>query len=108
MTAAEFEAWSTGKTLVYSLGGSLWGSEMHLAGRSTLDDGDGDICRPGRWYAEGDNICFTDEANSGPFCWRFFRDGDQVFAEAAADAVGARYSVALSDMPVSCTPGLGV
>lgn len=108
MTATDFEAWSTGKTLVYSRDGNLWGSETHLAGRGTVDDDEGGICRSGQWYPRGDDICFTYENSPGPFCWRFLRDGDQVFAQYSDDAFAPRFAVTLGDAPVACTPGVGV
>jgi hypothetical protein len=108
MTVAEFEAWSTGKTLTYTLDGALWGSEMHGTDRATMDDGDGDICRAGLWYPQGNDICFSYEMDPGPFCWRFFTDGNQVFAQYADGSDAPRYAVTLSDTPVSCTPEVGV
>lgn len=107
MSAAEFEAWSSGKTLTYADDGAVWGSEMHLADRQTLDDGDGGQCNAGRWYPQGDAICFTYDISPGPFCWRFLRDGDQVFAEVATNAE-LRFSVTLSDAPLPCIPAVGV
>jgi hypothetical protein len=108
MSPDEFEAWSTGKTLDYFVDGSLWGSEMHLADRSTLDADVGGDCRSGHWYPQGDTICFVYELSPGPYCWRFLKDGGQVFAEFAGDPLPSRISVSLSDAPLSCDPGVGV
>lgn len=108
MTSTEFEAWSTGKTLEYYVDGSLWGSEMHLAGRATVDADAGGACRSGRWYPAGDDICFVYDASPGPYCWRFLRDGDQVIAEYVGDPLPGSISVTLSDAPIPCTPGVGV
>ena len=41
MTAAEFEAWSIGRTLDYVADGAPWGSEMHLPNRATIDADEG-------------------------------------------------------------------
>jgi hypothetical protein len=109
MTAAEFETWSTGRTLDYFVDGSFWGSEMHLAGRSTLDADAGGPCNAGRWYPQGDDICFVYDASPGPHCWRFLRDGGLVFAEYLNDPESPRYSVSLSDAPIPCPgPDVGV
>ncbi len=109
MTADEFQDWSTGKTLDYFIDGTLWGSETHLAGRETVDDGERDICRPGRWSARADDICFTYDDGPGTFCWRFVKDGDQVFAQDADDLSAPRFSVTRSDAPVACpSTGAGV
>ncbi len=36
MTAAEFEAYATGKTLTYAVGGEVYGAEQYLPGRRVL------------------------------------------------------------------------
>jgi hypothetical protein len=113
MSAAEFEAWSTGKTLTYAQGGAVWGSEAHLAGRATEDQDDDGTCRSGQWFPQADMICFAYADSPGPYCWRFLRDGDEVIAEVAddgdsEDGDSARYSVTLSDAPLDCTPRVGV
>lgn len=108
MTVQEFETWSTGKTLTYSANGEVWGSETHLAGRATLDDGDGDICRRGQWQPQGDAICFTYEADPGRYCWRFFRDGDTVVATIGYGFLASSYVVTVSKAPVSCDVEVGV
>jgi hypothetical protein len=109
MTATEFEAWADGYTLDYYVDGALWGSEQHLPGRETRDaDVDGP-CHAGRWYPEGEAICFTYDVSPGPHCWRFLRDGDTVQAELLDDADATRYSVRRSDAPLACpAPDVGV
>lgn len=71
MSAAEFEAYVTGKTLFYSHLGVEYGVEQYLPGRRVkwaFLDGD---CRDGRWYQQDDMICFTYEGdiarNAGAF-----------------------------------------
>ncbi len=108
MSSAEFESWSTGKTLEYYIDGSLWGSEMHLDNRATIDADAGGACRSGHWYPAGDDICFVYDSSPGPYCWRFLRDGDQVIAEYVVDALSESISVTLSDAPIPCDPGVGV
>ena len=108
MTTAEFESWSTGKTLDYFVDGALWGSEMHLANRATVDADAGGECRSGRWYPQGDAICFVYEFSPGPYCSRFLKDGDQVTAEFVGEAFADHIAVTLSDAPVACTPEVGV
>jgi hypothetical protein len=108
MSPAEFEAWSTGKTLDYFVDGSLWGSEMHLANRSTVDADAGGACRSGHWYPQGDAICFVYDLSPGPYCWRFLKVGDQVIAEFAGELDAGLISVTLSDAPIPCDQGVGV
>lgn len=109
MTPEEFEAWSTGRTLDYWIDGAYWGAEMHLPGRLTLDaDADG-LCRKGRWYPEGDMICFTYEISPGPHCWRFRRRGASVQAELAGAPDSLVTEVTLAETPLSCQgPEVGV
>lgn len=108
MTSAEFESWSTGKTLEYYVDGKLWGSETHLSDRATVDADAGGACRSGRWYPAGDDICFVYDASPGPYCWRFLKDGDQVMAEYVGEALAESISVMPSDTPIPCTPAVGV
>lgn len=108
MSSAEFESWSNGRTLEYYIDGALWGSEMHLADRATIDADAGGACRSGHWYPAGDDICFVYDSSPGPYCWRFLRDGDQIIAEYVGDALSESISVTLSDAPIPCDPGVGV
>ncbi len=109
MTAAEFEAWSTGKTLDYAIGGEIYGSEMHLPGRKTLDaDLDGP-CIEGSWFPQGDAICFNYEENPGPHCWRFWREGTSVMAEIVDSPDAPISEVTIAPAPLSCPgPDVGV
>jgi hypothetical protein len=109
MTAAEFEAWSSGHTLDYYDNGALWGSEQHLPGRATLDADAEGPCREGSWFPQGAEICFTYDASPGPHCWQFMRDGDQVLARSLGDPDAPLYSVRRSETPLACPgPDVGV
>ena len=71
MTAAEFQAYTTGKTLTYASTGDPYGAEEYLNDRRVLwkfFDGE---CSHGRWYAEGSKICFVYETWTSPQCWHF-------------------------------------
>ena len=110
MSVAEFEAWSTGKTLDYAQAGVVIGSEQHLPGRQTLDaDVDGP-CAEGIWFAQGDAVCFVYAAHEGTHCWYFWRDSGGVTAKPVnAGAEGLPYTVTLSDAPPTCAgPDVGV
>ncbi len=71
MSAAEFEAYTTGKTLFYGRDQELFGVEEYLEGRrvrwSFLDG----KCQEGYWYEEGPLICFVYETGLDPQCWTF-------------------------------------
>lgn len=72
MSAAEFEAYVSGKTLYYGRSGIAYGAEIyHENRRVTWSFLDGE-CKDGYWYeAEPSNICFVYEDRSDPQCWTF-------------------------------------
>ena len=71
MSAAEFDAYTRGKTLFYGRGGDAYGAEIYHEDRrvqwSFLDG----ICKEGEWYEEAGLICFVYEDNPDPQCWSF-------------------------------------
>lgn len=80
MSAAEFEAYVTGKTLFYGQSGEAYGAEIyHENRRVTWSFLDGD-CKEGRWYAEGPLICFVYEDRPDPQCWTFERGAGGLIA----------------------------
>lgn len=71
MSAAEFDAYTRGKTLFYGRGGEAYGAEIYHENRRvqwSFLDGD---CRDGEWYEEAGLICFVYEDNPDPQCWSF-------------------------------------
>lgn len=80
MTAAEFEAYVTGKTLYYGRLGDAYGAEIyHENRRVTWSFLDGD-CKDGYWYNEGRNICFVYEDRPDPQCWSFEKQAGGLIA----------------------------
>ncbi|WP_299613843.1 hypothetical protein [uncultured Tateyamaria sp.] len=80
MTAAEFEAYVTGKTLYYGRSGEAYGAEIyHENRRVTWSFLDGE-CKEGRWYDEGPLICFVYEDRPDPQCWTFERGAGGLIA----------------------------
>lgn len=73
MTAEEFDDYTRGKTLYYGNGPEAYGAEIYLPDRrvrwSFLDG----QCMEGKWYAQGDLICFTYDEHPEPQCWSFER-----------------------------------
>lgn len=71
MSAAEFDAYTQGKTLFYGREGAAYGAEIYHKNRrvqwSFLDG----KCKEGEWYEEAGLICFTYEDNPAPQCWSF-------------------------------------
>lgn len=110
LTAEEFEAYATGRTLTYALGGQVYGIEQYLPGRRVLWAFAGDECRRGTWYEQGEEICFVYEHDPTPQCWTFHRKDNGIAARFAGDAPGSELSeVAQTPEPLSCTgPDVGV
>jgi hypothetical protein len=105
MSVDEFEAWSKGQTLDYWIDGTFFGSEMHLPGRQTMDSDPGGPCVAGAWHPDGDAICFVYDGSDTQHCWRFWRDGGEVFARSlSADPGSSPATVTLSPEPLAC-PG---
>ena len=105
MTAAEFEAYATGKTLSYAEGAKIWGSEQYLPGRKVIWAFTKDMCQYGRWYEDKGSICFVYEGDGTPQCWHFFKDSAGLRAEYISDPPVTELSeVKQSRTPLSC-PG---
>lgn len=80
MSAAEFEAYATGKTLYYGSSGAAYGAEIYYKNRRvTWSFLDGD-CKDGYWYNEGDNICFVYEDRPDAQCWTFEKGANGLIA----------------------------
>tara|TARA_R110002049_G_scaffold23781_7_gene84855 strand:- start:69768 stop:70163 length:396 start_codon:yes stop_codon:yes gene_type:complete len=80
MSAAEFDAYTRGKTLFYGRGGEAYGAEIYHDNRRvewSFLDGD---CKEGRWYEEAGLICFVYENNPDPQCWSFVRQSGGLVA----------------------------
>jgi len=71
MSAEEFEAYTTGKTLFFSLNGQDYGVERYKSDRRvewSFLDGE---CTPGIWYEDSGYICFAYEGWAEEQCWIF-------------------------------------
>jgi hypothetical protein len=110
MTAAEFEAYVTGKTLTYSQFGEVFGTEEYLPDRKVRWQFTEDECQFGSWFERGELICFVYEYSPEEHCWTFWRQGDRLSALLAGDDPNALLSeVAQTDRGLSCTgPEVGV
>lgn len=111
LTAEEFDAYATGKTLTYGQGGAVYGTEQYLPGRQVRWAFREDACQKGEWYPSGSEICFVYEQDTGgPQCWTFFQTEGGLRARFAGDAAGAELSeVAQSSEPLNCPgPDVGV
>lgn len=85
MTAEEFEAFATGKTLDFLADGQVFGREVYLPGRQVRWAFTDAECKLGRWYPEGEQICFLYDGDPEPKCWRIWPEGDGLAASYATD-----------------------
>ncbi|MDC0738200.1 hypothetical protein N6L24_07905 [Cognatishimia sp. SS12] len=72
MSAAEFDAYTQGKTMTYATNGGPYGAEQYLPNRRVLWSFIDGECKEGTWYADNADICFVYEDNPTPQCWQFF------------------------------------
>ena len=110
MTAAEFDAYTRGKTFYYGSAGSPYGGEEYLEGRRvrwSFLDGD---CKDGQWYEEAGLICFVYDDNPDPQCWSFERAASGLVARFQNDpSQSLLYEVEQSGEPLLCLgPKIGV
>ncbi len=103
LSAAEFDAYATGKTLYYAQGGAIWGSEQYLPGHQVLWAFTDEPCEFGQWYAHGDAICFVYEGKTDANCWHFYHGAAGLIARFVGGS-GRLSEVAKSSQPMNC-PG---
>ena len=110
MTAEEFEAHVTGRTVTYQQSDRPFGIEEYLEGRKVRWSISPDHCQYGSWYAEGDDICFVYEYDPNPACWTFWMRDGALVALSVDDLPGNElYETALDDRPLPCPgPDVGV
>ncbi len=110
MTPAEFEAYSTGKTIDYEDDFSVWGREEYLPNRRVRFSFTDDECRFGTWYDQGDQVCFVYDDDPDPKCWTYFTDGKNVTTVFENDGPGGTISTARpTKEPLVCLgPEVGV
>ena len=110
MSAAEFDAYATGRTFYYGKLGSPYGVEQYFEGRrvrwSFLDG----HCKEGHWYEERGLICFVYEDTPDPQCWSFLKGSSGLIARFENDPARTElYEVENSDEPMMCLgPEVGV
>ena len=88
-----------------------YGAEQFLAGRRSLWRYADGTCVAGRWWDEGDAICFRYEADPTPQCWRFLPRPGGVAAELVEGGAGTGFVVEMErtdEAPLPCPgPDLG-
>lgn len=111
MSAAEFEAYVTGRTLTYADRGVVYGIEEYLPNRRVRWAFNGDQCREGFWYEADGQICFVYEDRPGsPQCWQFTKRAGRLSAVYMGSEDGRElYEAQNSDEPLACLgPKVGV
>ena len=111
MNAAEFDAYTRGKTLTFrNAGAEAYGIEQYQDNRRVIWsflDGD---CSNGVWYESNVKICFRYDFDPDPKCWKFYDDPEglrAVFTSRPDSSV--LYEAQDSKEPLICPgPNLGV
>ncbi|MEP1768558.1 MAG: hypothetical protein ABJJ53_18220 [Sulfitobacter sp.] len=110
MGAAEFDAYTLGKTLYYGNGSEPYGAEIYLPNRRvrwSFLDGE---CRDGEWYEADGLICFVYEDRPDPQCWSFEQGSNGLIARFENDpAVTPLYEATETTQEMLCLgPKIGV
>lgn len=109
LTAEEFQARVSGKTLEFAVGGVPFGVEQYLRNRQVRWSYLNDTCDEGYWYPEGEQICFVYETIPSPQCWTFYLEGDALTARFEGDDDLSVYQTKESNRPMQCLgPKVGV
>ncbi len=112
MTAEEFEAYVTGRTLTFGLNGTVYGIEEFRPGRQTTWAFMTDECRKGRWFPRDEQICFIyeDDAPGVEHCWIFWEGDGGLNARFIGDgSETVLYEALNSPQPLICRgPEVGV
>ena len=105
LTAEEFEAHVTGKTITYRQLTNLFGIEEYLEGRKVRWSVAPGECQYGSWYPKDSSICFVYEYDPTPHCWTFWKEAGALVVLSDTGLPGEElYEIDRSDTPLSC-PG---
>ena len=77
MSAAEFDAYTAGKTLTFgSVGNPAYGVEQYQPNRRVVWSFLDGECSNGVWYESKGSICFRYDSDPEPKCWKFYDEPD--------------------------------
>lgn len=112
VTADEFAAMVTGKTLRFDRFGEAFGAEQYFEDKRVIWAFEGGACQRGIWFENASGqICFVYDSEPAPQCWDFLEMPSGAFharAEGAApdeDLVTRKFTEDDLDCPL---PDLGV
>jgi hypothetical protein len=111
MSAEEFEAYVTGRTLTFGFEGQPYGIEEFRSGRRTTWAFIGDECREGHWFDRGEQICFVyDDFPEEEHCWIFWEGEQGLNARFMGEGNSTElYEVQRTSRPLICPgPEVGV
>jgi hypothetical protein len=110
LTAEEFEAHVTGRTVTYRQFDFIFGIEEYLPGRKVRWSVAPGECQYGSWYPQDRRICFVYEYDPVPHCWTFWKEGGALVALSDSGQPGEElYEVDRSPSPLACPgPDIGV
>lgn len=110
MTAADFDAYVSSKTLTWSQYGSVFGIEEYLPNRKVRWKTSPEECQYGSWYERDRMICFVYEYSPGEHCWTFWTEEDGLKALSQGALEGSELTeVDQSPEPLNCpAPLVGV
>ena len=110
LTPDAFAALAAGHTLHFTLDGMPFGAEQYLDGQRSLWRFEDGSCESGRWWGEGDRVCFDYGEGHGAECWRFRRSDCGLKAALVKDDAETGFVLRLAgrdDAPLDC-PGPSV
>ena len=81
LSGAEFDAYTSGRTITYTADGQAFGAETYLQRQRVRWSFLQGECQEGHWFADGNDICFVYENIEGPQCWQFFLTAKGLRAE---------------------------
>ncbi|WP_296762343.1 hypothetical protein [Sediminimonas sp.] len=110
LSAAEFDAYTRGKTFHYGAGDGPYGAEEYLDDRRVIWSFLDGKCKKGRWFEQDDMICFVYGDTPEPQCWSFFAGpGGLVARYQNGPAQTTLYELSQSRDPMLCLgPDVGV
>lgn len=77
MTAAEFDAYVTGRTITFSTEvNPTYGVERYLPGRRVMWSTFDGTCQYGVWFESKGDICFRYEGDPEHKCWKIYAEPD--------------------------------
>jgi len=98
-----FDALLEGQTVTFvAPDGFTTAQEAYHPGRRVTWLHSADTCRKGRWYPQGEQICFLYEGSDTPSC-TIFSHNNGTFVSYHYEADFAWTSIAVTTEPIACT-----